>query len=114
MVFTICQRARPREGCWYLATISFQGAVSIGLLFLALVELGSFNSVIIAWLPVLRDLTGNHRAAGPLALTLRRGHSRSKSENVRMVKSILRANRQDRNTTEAKRVASWPYESAGK
>src|SRR6266536_56098 len=46
MVFTICQRARPREGCWYLATISFQGAVSVALLVSVSVELGSFDSVI--------------------------------------------------------------------
>src|SRR5262245_22247724 len=28
MVLTICQRARPIEGCWNLATISFQAAMS--------------------------------------------------------------------------------------
>src|SRR5258708_4232737 len=41
-VFTICQTAREVEGCWYLATISFQTAGSdcdffwIGSLILAL------------------------------------------------------------------------------
>jgi hypothetical protein len=28
MVLMICHRARPIEGCWYLATIFFHAAVS--------------------------------------------------------------------------------------